>query len=269
MGAEEKETAQAKKSYEVILKQEIAQGLTEIQRPSSGLFFSGLSAGLDVGFSVFLMAVVSTGLKELIAEPILQLILGSMYSVGFIFVILGRSELFTEHTTLAVLPFLRGEAPFSSLIRLWIIVYFSNLLGAGLFSLLLVLTGPSLGVIDPESLRDAARSLVEHPFQVIFLSGLMAGWLMGLLSWLVTAGKETIAQIFLVWLVTSSIGIGKLHHCIVGSIEILPAVYLNLDFVLWDFVRTIFWTTLGNIAGGVVFVAVLKYTHAVRTGKSD
>jgi formate/nitrite transporter FocA (FNT family) len=40
-------------------------------------------------------------------------------SSGFLFVILGRSELFTEHTTLAVLPVLDGRASLRQLGRLW------------------------------------------------------------------------------------------------------------------------------------------------------
>jgi hypothetical protein len=41
----------AQKSYQTILEQEITEGLRELERPSAGLFISGLSAGLDVSFS--------------------------------------------------------------------------------------------------------------------------------------------------------------------------------------------------------------------------
>lgn len=54
--------------------------------------------------------------------------------------------------------------------------------------------------------------MVEHPGWVILLSGVLAGWLMGLLSWLVAASRDTIGQIFIVALVTTAIGIAHLHH---------------------------------------------------------
>ncbi|MGZ3512873.1 MAG: formate/nitrite transporter family protein [Syntrophales bacterium] len=74
--------------------------------------------------------------------------MAALYPIGFILVIFGRSELFTEHTTLAVLPVLDGRASLFSLARLWVIVYFADVLGAAIFSILLVLIGSSLGIIE-------------------------------------------------------------------------------------------------------------------------
>ena len=68
-----------------------------------------------------------------------------MYAVGFIFVVLGRSELFTEQTTLAVLPVLNRQASVLELVRTWAVVYVANLLGAAAFAGLAVLIGPALG----------------------------------------------------------------------------------------------------------------------------
>src|SRR5262245_25814716 len=93
-----------KKASRQILLHEIEEGLDAIERPASGLFVSGLSAGLDVGFSLLLMAVVLTRIEGKIPEPVVSLLVANMYAVGFIIVVLGRSELFTEETTLAVLP---------------------------------------------------------------------------------------------------------------------------------------------------------------------
>jgi len=95
-----------KKAARQILRQEIEEGLDALERPAAGLFASGLSAGLDVGFSLFLMAVMLTQADGILPKPIVAMLVANMYSVGFIFVVLGRSELFTEQTTLAVLPVL-------------------------------------------------------------------------------------------------------------------------------------------------------------------
>ncbi len=255
---------EAKKSYQEILIQEIMQGMTEIDRPVSGLFLSGLSAGLDLGFSVFLMAVMITLTEGLVPHPIVKLLTANMYPIGFVLVIFGRSELFTEHTTLAVLPVLDRRKSLFSLLRLWIIIYFSNLLGACLFSLILAFVSPAIGDVTPEAFRQLAAGLVHHTGSTIFLSGILAGWLMGLLSWLVTAGRDTISQVLFVWLITFAIGLGGLHHSIAGSVEILPAVYLGLDVSLAQYLFTLLWMTLGNAAGGVIFVAIIKYSHVIR-----
>ncbi len=92
------------------LQHEIDEGLDALERPLIGLFVSGLSAGLDLGFSLFLMAVMVTQGQGVLAAPVERLLVANMYSIGFVFVVLGRSELFTEQTTLAVLPVLRGRS---------------------------------------------------------------------------------------------------------------------------------------------------------------
>ena len=85
---------------------------------------------------------------------------------------------------------------------------------------------------------------------------------MGLLSWLVAAGRDTISQIVLVWLITTSIGLAKLHHVIVGTVEVLAGAFAAQGVTAADFGHFLLFATLGNIVGGVVFVAFLKYGQA-------
>jgi formate-nitrite transporter family protein len=94
------------------------------------------------------------------------------------------------------------------------------------------------------------------------LSAILAGWLMGLLSWLVAAGRDTISQIVLVWLITTAIGFARLHHAIVGTVEVLAGAFAGQGITAGDFGHFLLFATLGNIAGGVVFVAFLKYGQA-------
>src|SRR3569623_3790994 len=104
--ASRKPQQEPQKSYREILREEIEQGLREHQRPTKALLISGLSAGLDVSFSLFLIGVVYTLTEGEVSESGLRFLPAAFYGIGFIFVVLGRSELFTEHTTLAVLPVL-------------------------------------------------------------------------------------------------------------------------------------------------------------------
>jgi formate-nitrite transporter family protein len=261
--------ASPRKPARRILEQEISEGLGELKRPAAGLIISGLSAGLDVGFSLLLMAVMMTQADGIISEPFLNILTANLYAVGFIFVIIGRSELFTEHTTLAVLPVLNGRISITALGRLWLLVYFSNLVGGAIFAALVALIGPELGVINPTVLGEIAHSLIEHTWYIILVSGILGGWLMGLLSWLVTASRDTISQIILVWLVTAAIGFAHLHHSILGSIEVLAGLFSNQGVTLPDFIHFLVWTTLGNSIGGVFFVALIKYSHVIHTEEAQ
>ena len=259
-------SAPAQKSYQNILEQEITEGLRELERGTLGLFISGISAGLNLGFSLFLMGVMITLVRMADRTPAFAILVAAMYSIGFIFVVLGRSELFTEHTTRAVYPVLMGRASVGGLLRLWGTIYVANLLGISAFAWLTTVIGPALGVIDHDAFNGIALGLVGHLWWVIALSGVLAGWLMGLLSWLVTAGRDTISQVFFVGLITSAIGICHLHHAISGTGEVLAGIFSHEAISARQFGAFLLWTTLGNMAGGVFFVALLKFSHVIRAG---
>jgi formate/nitrite transporter FocA (FNT family) len=258
------ESEEPKKPYGQILAEEISEGLHEIKRPAWGLALSAFSAGLDIGFSLFLMGIMVTLVGEELSKPVRELLVASTYSIGFIVVVIGRSELFTEHTTLAVLPVIDGKAGIGGLLRLWGIVYVANILGCAAFAGVTVLVGPRLKVIDPRALGEIAMMAARHPGSTIFFSAVLAGWLMGLLSWLVTAARDTISQIVIVFMITGAIGLAHLHHSIVGATEVLSGMFAGQGITWTDFGRFMLFATLGNAVGGIFFVAILKYSHATR-----
>ena len=263
----DKAEPEPKKASAQILQHEIKESQASIDLPTSRLFISGLSAGLDIGFSLLLMAVMMTainkgGLTEAARDMVSNMLVANMYAIGFIIVVLGRSELFTEQTTLAVLTVLNRQASVAALARVWIVVYVANLIGAALFAAFAVLIGPALGIIDRPVFGDIALASTNHPAWVVFLSAVMAGWLMGLLSWLVAASRDTISQIVIVWIVASVIGFAHLHHVVVGSVEVLAGVFAGEKVTFADYGHFLLWTTLGNAVGGPFFVAVIKFGHA-------
>ena len=191
-----------------------------------------------------------------------------MYPIGFIFVVLGRSELFTEHTTLAVLPVLQGIASIKKLLKLWFIVYLANIVGGTIFALILSYFGGTLHFLQDWSLAKIGSQLTEHSWVTKMFSAALAGWLMGLLAWLVAAARETVSQLFLIWIITACIGLAGLPHCIVGNIEVLSAVFTG-SVTFAQYIGFIIPVTLGNIIGGVFFVGVLKYSHTTLSGKEE
>lgn len=254
------------KSQMIILQHTEEAALTQLERNSTGLFLSGVSAGLDIGFSVLLMTIALTVFNGIFPEPVVRFIVANMYPIGFIFVILGRSELFTEHTTLAVLPVLQGLASIKKLLRLWSIVYVSNIFGGLIFALILSYFGGSLHFLHKEAFQHIAESFINTRWLTTLLSAELAGWLMGLLAWLVAAARETISQIFIIWTVTAAIGFAGLPHCIVGNIEVASALFSG-QISFTQYIEFLWPVTLGNAIGGVLFVGILKFSHTVNSGE--
>lgn len=247
-----------------VLESLIESGLHEIKRESSGLLLSALSAGLDIGFGPLAMAVILTLSPGGFGDLTTEILLASVYPIGFVFVILGQSELFTEHTTLAVMPVLDGQASGKQLVRLWGLVYVGNVVGGLLFALLAVTLVSSTGVVSFESFEAIALELLRHDARELLIGGVFAGWLMGLLAWLITAARETSSQLLIIWVVTAIIAILHLPHSIAGNVEVLFGLLTSAQIQLPEYLGFLVLATVGNAFGGVIFVALLKYGHVVR-----
>ncbi len=255
------------RDYTTILENQVEEGLTAIRRPASGQFLSAFSCGLDLGIGIFMLFAVHSAIAGVYDGPTMKFITASAYTFGFIFVILGRLELFTEHTTLAVLPVLTGRADLEDLTRLWAVVLGANILAGVLFAPVAVFAGAELGVVDPASFVSVASTFTEMSPGGLFLGAVFAGWLMGLLSWILTSARDTISRLVVIFLITFTIGFLHLPHSIAGNIEVLTGalVSTSITYVDWAVFEAI--AVAGNAIGGVVFVALFKYGHAVRSAE--
>jgi formate/nitrite transporter FocA (FNT family) len=262
------EERKPQKSQRDILQHTEEAALTELERNSVGLSLSAISGGLDIGFSVLMMAVMVTLFQGQLTEPSLHILVSLMYPLGFIFVIMGRSELFTEHTTLAVLPVLQKLAPAKKLFRLWGLVYINNIVGGLVFALILSYLSRSLHYLGTDSLNIIADELFKNGWAANLFGAMLAGWMMGLLAWLVAASRDTISQIFIIIIVTAAIGIAGLPHCIVGNIEAAAGLF-NGHVSFNNYIVFLVTATVGNAVGGAFFVALLKYNHTVLSGKEQ
>jgi formate-nitrite transporter family protein len=251
-----------------VLDQEIAQAVEELNRPARGLLMSGLLAGFGVGVSLLLLAAIKAGGEGALPELLVSMLAANGYALGFIIVIMANTDLFTEYTTIAILPVLTRDASARALARLWVLVYVSNLVGGAIFAWMAVAVASPIGGIPQEIFGEIARELVQHSGWLILGSALLAGWLMGLLSWLVTAARETISQIFFIWIIGFTIGFVPLHHSVVGTVEVVAGMLTGA--VAWlDFGRFLLWTTIGNAIGGVVFALLIRYSVLIGGGKPD
>ncbi len=246
------------KSLEQIYHEQVSEGLIEYHRSDLSLFISAITAGLEVGFSLFLIGIFTELFSGHISSQALHVITAFAYPLGFIFVVMGKSSLFTEHTTLAVLPVLNKNKRFIELLKIWGIIYGGNLVGGYIMSFILIHICSNLHIISTATFAEIAHHFTEPSSLVIIGSGILAGWLMGLLSWLATSAQDTTGKIIIVYMITAAIGMGSLHHCIVGSIEVFSGFLTSDDISLFTYFRVQVMATIGNIIGGVVFVSILK-----------
>lgn len=247
------------KRHDQILKQQLEEGQEIYERSVVSILLSSLTAGLEIGFSYLLLCSVFTFFTGKLQEEAVFKLLTFVYPVGFIMVILGKSILFTEQTSLLSLPVLNQERSLWSLLKMWGLVILGNLVGGWLMALLLIWIGPALGVFDEPAVATIADHVTGYSPLVIFVSGILAGWLMGLLSWLLTSAKDTVSRLLIIYMITAVMSFTGLHHSIIGNVEVFAGLITSASIDLVDYLSFESFALLGNAFGGAVFVALLKY----------
>lgn len=227
---------------------------SELNRTASALAFSGLAAGLFMGLTGL---GVSGVLASLPGEHGAELIAKLFYPLGFIAVVIGRAQLFTENTLFPVVLILEERRHLLATLRLWVVVLVANVLGALSFATLATITGALPSDVLTELVRLGAMA-AHQPVVHIFTSGILGGLLIALMSWLVTSAQSTIGQVAVIWLITFPVGILGFAHCIASSGYILASVLAGTTSVV-TYLGWLVAATVGNIIGGVLLVSLLNY----------
>jgi formate/nitrite transporter FocA (FNT family) len=243
----------------VVYQAILVEGMEELQRPASALAFSGVAAGLSMGFSLVAQGLLHAYLPQENWRPLISK-LG--YSAGFLMVIMGRQQLFTENTLTAVLPLLhyKNWKVFWNVLRLWLVVLGANLAGATAFAYVAAQTP-----VFEQSVKDAFLEMGLAPlkfgFGTVLLRGIFAGWLIAFMVWMLPYADAV--RFWVIIFITYLVGLGHLTHIIAGSVDVLYAVaagQISWGEYLWRFMLP---TLIGNTIGGVSLVAALNYAQVV------
>lgn len=237
-----------------IYEQVARNGRRELARSNTSLAIAGIVGGLTMGLTGLSVAAVTAQLGHSAAD---QFIAYLLYPLGFMAVVLGRGQLFTENTLYPVALILAERRHYLPTLRLWAIVLATNVAGALLFAALCVLSGalePSILSALAQSGVAAATPSASH----IFWSAVMGGWIIALMAWLVSGSHSITGSVAIIWTLTFIVGLARFAHCIAGSGEVLSAV-LNGSVTGLGYCRWLGLAASGNIVGGVFLVTLLEY----------
>lgn len=257
---EEQEVFQRIRPNAVVIHEVIRlEGESELRRSASALAWSGLAAGLSMGFSLVGRGLLEANLPD---RPWRSIITSLGYSLGFLIVIMGRQQLFTENTLTAILPLLahRSRRTWLRVSRLWAIVLLSNLLGTLIFAWIVGHTD-TFSPAAKSAFTQIGIKALSADFGTTVLRSIFAGWLIALMVWLLPAAEA--ARLWVIIIITALIGLGELSHVIAGSVESLYAVVIGAASWHAYFGNFLIPTLLGNSIGGVSLVALLNHAQVV------
>ena len=199
-------------------------------------------------------AIVYHAVKKVIAK------LG--YTVGFLIVVLGRQQLFTENTLTVILPLLRrrDRVTMRNVGRLWAVVLAANLVGAGMFAAVAARTTAFEPAVRDTFLAIGHEAMAAATATTL-LRGIYAGWLIALMVWLLPFAET--ARVWVIVIITYIVGVGHFSHVIAGSVETLYLVAAG-DRSLWEYLAGYLAPSfVGNVIGGVSLVAAIAHAQFV------
>jgi formate/nitrite transporter FocA (FNT family) len=253
--AERRTSVPASVVHEAIRK----DGEEELRRPVSALAWSGLAAGLAMGFSFVVQSLLYHYVPDAPWKP---LIASLGYPVGFLIVIIGRQQLYTENTLTAIIPLLarRNVTTLVHVLRLWAVVFAANIAGAHAFAWVVADTA----VLKPEihqAMKAVALKAADVNFGDALLRGIFAGWLIAMVVWMIAASDT--GRIWIIVILTYIVNLAAFTHVIAGSIEVLYLVATGVKS-WWSFCGGYLIPSLiGNTLGGVALVSALNHAQVI------
>ncbi len=239
--------------YEIVRQ----EGVGELKRPLKSLWWSGVAAGFALSTSLYAQAFL---LHRLPSADWAPLVVALGYPIGFLIVIFGRLQLFTENTITVILPLLaeRTWDNFYSVARLWSVVFAANLIGALLSAALVFYLGLA-GTEPLEASLELSRHFAEKSPLDLFLLGILAGFFVAAIVWVLPDAKGS--EFWLIFSITYVIAIGNFAHVIVGSAEIFLLLFNGEVSALQGAAAYILPAFAGNVLGGTGLFAMLAYAQ--------
>ena len=246
-------------SSDEVFQRIIAAADEEVTSGGRELFFSGVAAGLAITITFMLYASMTAATD---GHPVLSVML---YPLGFIYIIIGGYQLYTENTLPPVALTLERLASLPTLLRHWSIVLAGNFTGGAIGAIVLSYGGVFSGDTVDSAIYVSSGGL-DVGFWPLFFKAAMAGLIVAGVVWVGFASTDSVSRMLVVYLAFLAIPLGDLYHVVVSFTEVLYLLFaqslglytggISLYGGLVGFVLPVL---LGNTIGGIVLVTLVNY----------
>jgi formate/nitrite transporter FocA (FNT family) len=237
-----------------IWEQGVDEGERRLKRGMLGLMATGFAGGVEVAFGILATTVVAGAVHEIAPEQVAHVTAALVFGLAFVFITIGRAELFTENFLIPVSGVWAKRSPLKALMRMWSVTLVFNLVGLALFLGLLSVHG----VLKPQTIQAAGPLADTYGGRALlpaFVSAVIAGTVMTLFTWVVAAADTGGVRVMLSFIAGFLLVAPSLNHAVVGFGKILFGLFTNTTTSSYgDLVRNLVVSIVGNLIGGVGLV---------------
>ncbi len=248
----------------------IAAGRRVLHQSFGRTFVLSLLAGFYISFGAQLSTIVSQDAARFLGLGMARILAGSVFSVGLMFVVICGAELFTGNSLLAAAA-LHGQISWKKLLENWMVVLVGNFLGALFFAWLMYETRLwESGAVADQAIMVAAIKC-KLSFSTAFVRAVLCNWLVCLAVFMATAARDVPGKLLACYVPIMTFVASGFEHSIANMYFIPTGLFLSRELVRPDpdlnwygfLINNLVPVTLGNIVGGVVFVAAAYwYVHS-------
>lgn len=251
----------------------VGNGRRVVTQPRSVTVVLSLLAGFYIAFGSELATVVTQDAASFVGRGVAGFLGGSVFSIGLVLVVICGAELFTGNSLLAS-GALDGEISWGKLFENWMLVILGNLAGSLFFAWLMFESRLwQNGNVAEQALTIAANKC-QLTFAVALVRGLLCNWLVCLAVFMATAARDITGKMLSCYLPIMAFVTSGFEHS-VANMYFIPTGLLiaaekgrNIPGLTWStfFLGNLIPVTLGNVLGGVIFVA-FAYWFVHQKGK--
>jgi formate/nitrite transporter FocA (FNT family) len=229
---------------------------------------TALVAGFDVVFGVIALATVAAAFTPRLGEEPAHVLGALGFGIAFIFIVVGRSELFTENFLVPVTGLMRGHITKIKLAELWLISPICNIVGGTA----LIFVASTHGVLPPgtgETLVKIAQGFDDNSAWAAFCSAIIGGALITAMTWLVEGVGSIGGRIVCAWIGGVLLTLGSFNHVIVVTLEMIFGMRFGADIGALDVAQNFVIAAAGNMLGGIVFVTLTRTGQAIGSSEGE
>ena len=245
-----------------IWESSLDEGERRIARSPMEVASTGLVGGFDVMLGILALVFTTGALTAVLPEKTAHVVASLVFGIGFVFIVIGRSELFTENFLIPIAAVIEKRGKPGRLARMWAVALVANLIGLTILSYLFATDG----VLEPtarEAAGKVADTFAERSVLAASLSALVAGTVMTLFTWLNQAVERDISRIVIALLVGFLLAAPTLNHAVVGFGEMLFGIAAGTTSAdAGDLFRNLAIAVAGNLVGGVGAVTSTRLVQA-------
>lgn len=252
-------------SPDEIFTRAVEEGRRRLEMPLLEQVATGFVAGVTIVFGIVALGVAEGLARPHLGDGLAAMIGALAFSVGLVFLIVGRTELFSENFFAPVAAAIQqeGSEVWRQLVRLWATILVLNLVGGAVLTAVMAVPG-ALPAGAGEALVAVAEGIVQKSWQATLARAFMAGALITLLSYLLEACDSVAARILVTYMVGILLALGPFDHVVVSALHLLFGELLSDAVTFTDVLANIVLATVGNVVGGILLIT-LTHTAQVRS----